>query len=288
MITISNEHLNASINHKGAELCSLKDNSSKTEYLWQGDPTFWSRHAPILFPIVGRLKNDEYIYEDRTYHLSQHGFARDMDFELIRKEDAYASFSLKSSGQTLMVYPFRFELIVSYELIDSSIRVSYEVYNKDHKDLLFSIGGHPAFNCPIDSGEVRSDYHLHFSSQETVSTQLLTDGIRSGKTIPLLQSQQDLDITDHLFDQDALILNDLSSSMITLMNGQKQHLSMHFENFPYLGIWSKDSQSPFVCLEPWYGVADKESHNQQLYEKEGIIALNVSDFFKCSYVVELH
>ena len=288
MIQISNQQLKATINFKGAELSSLIQLSTDTEYIWQGDPIHWSRHAPVLFPIVGRLKNDEYIYQDLTYSLSQHGFARDMEFTLIRQEISYASFSLKSSSQTLMVYPFKFELIITYELIDNRLEVNYLVINKDPNTMYFSIGGHPAFNCPVDFRSKRSDYQLVFSSVETAQTQLIENGLRTGDRQLILQDEQSLPITDDLFDQDALIFENLTSSAVSLQKGNKKVLTFHFDQFPFLGIWSKSQTAPFVCLEPWFGVADTKDTNHLLANKEGIQTLQSTDEFSCQYSIELH
>ena len=288
MITISNEQISANINFQGAELSSLKKLDTNTEYIWQADPSYWGRHSPVLFPIVGRLKDDEYIHNDLNYNLSQHGFARDMEFNLVRQEDAYVCLTLKSSSQTLMVYPFKFELLISYELIDSKLEITYEVINKDHHDLLFSIGAHPAFNCPLFENEDRSEYSLLFSSQETASKQLLENGIRSGRTANVLQGEREITLSDDLFDEDALVFEDLTSSMITLKKGNMKVLSVHFEGFPYLGIWSKNRDSRFVCIEPWQGIADNATHNHQLSEKEGIHRLAPSGSFSCKFLIEIH
>jgi galactose mutarotase-like enzyme len=287
MLTIQNDQLIASINFKGAELSSLINLKDQTEYIWQADPIYWGRHAPILFPIVGRLKNDEYIFNNLTYSMSQHGFARDMEFSLVRQEASFASFSLKSSPQTMMVYPFKFELIVTYELMDSSIKIEYQVYNQDNKDLFFSIGGHPAFNCPLHSGAKRSDYQLVFEKEENCETQTLAEGLRAGKSQKLLHNQTTIQLEDDLFDHDALILSALNSTFVRLMRGNETCFKFCFEGFPYLGIWSKNQESPFVCIEPWYGIADTVNTNQRFEEKEGVIRLAMSEEFKCVYKVEL-
>ncbi|MFT4737019.1 MAG: galactose mutarotase-like enzyme [Cyclobacteriaceae bacterium] len=286
MITISNQVLTATINIKGAELSSLKQNSDQQEYIWQADPIHWGRHAPILFPFVGKLRNDEFKWQDRTYVMSQHGFARDMDFEIVDHQSASASFRLKSSAQTLMMYPFKFELLVHYELKYNKISVGYEVVNKNPDEMRFSIGGHPAFNCPMTSGEKRSDYRLVFNQKEQFTTQLIEDGLRTG-SIEDLGAGTAIEITDSLFDQDALILSDLSSEKVTLQKGDQPVLSFDFKGFPYLGIWSKSSASPFICLEPWYGIADRTDTDQNLSSKEGMQQLAIKGKFNCSFSVEI-
>jgi galactose mutarotase-like enzyme len=286
MITISNQVLTATINIKGAELSSLKQNTDQQEYIWQADPVHWGRHAPILFPFVGKLRNDEYKFQDRMYVMSQHGFARDIDFEIVDHQSASASFRLKSSAQTLMMYPFKFELLVHYKLEDRRVSVGYEVLNKNQEDMFFSIGGHPAFNCPMSSGEKRSDYRLVFNQKEQFSTQLIEDGLRTG-SVKNLGTGTVIEITDSLFDQDALILSDLSSDKVTLQKGDQPVLSFDFKDFPYLGIWSKNRASPFICLEPWYGIADRMDADQDLSSKEGIQRLAPKSKFNCSFSVTI-
>ncbi len=163
---IFNDYLEATFRTTGAELVSLKRNSDDREFIWQADPDHWGRHAPILFPFVGKLKNDSYQYQGQTYKMNQHGFARDMEFNLIDQEKEFIRFSFTSIDQTLKVYPFRFELIISYRLEENSLIVACEVKNLESPDLYFSIGAHPAFNCPLVQGEVRSDYWLEFEKAE--------------------------------------------------------------------------------------------------------------------------
>ncbi|MFZ9045896.1 MAG: aldose 1-epimerase family protein [Cyclobacteriaceae bacterium] len=288
MITISNEQISATVNLHGAEISSLKKRDTNTEYIWQADPSFWGRHSPILFPIVGRLKDDMYIHNGLTYRLFQHGFARDTAFKLVRQEGSCACLSLKSNNQTLEVYPFKFELLISYELKGNQIGITFEVINQDHQEMFFSIGAHPAFNCPLHQEEIRSDYTLLFPNPETASTQLLENGVRSGSTIPVLHEQRELIIADDLFERDALIFDSLTSRMVTLKKEDLNIVSVHFEGFPYLGIWSRDRDSPFICIEPWQGIADQISHNLQLSEKDGIIKLKAGEVFKCQYRIKLY
>ena len=263
------------------------DKKTNIEYIWHGDPKHWGRHAPVLFPIVGKLLNDEYRYNDMSYNMSQHGFARDLDFLVHRHEANYAALSLKSSPLTRMQYPFSFELIIGYELNEKSLEVTYRVINHDREDMYFSIGGHPAFNCPIGDDR-RSDYNLIFEQVENATTQLLESGLRIDEERPLLNQTNCLNISDDLFDLDALIFQDLKSKYVSLARDNDKLLTFHFEGFPYLGIWSKSRVSPFVCIEPWFGIADRFNTNQKLQEKEGIIILQSKEQFECSYLIEIH
>jgi len=183
---------------------------------------------------------------------------------------------------------FPFLLNIQYTLKENDLIVYYKVTNLAKTPLYFSIGGHPAFNCPIHKGAKRSDYQLVFEKKETVATQQLTNGIRNNKKVPILKKEQAIKITKTLFDEDALVFDKLKSSKVSLQKGKKKVLSFDFKGFPYLGIWSKNQNSPFVCIEPWYGIADNQKHNQQLSQKEGIIKLEGKGSFDCYYVITIH
>ena len=286
--TIENDQLKIAVNHHGAELSSLIKKSTGTEYIWQADPTYWGRHAPVLFPIVGRLQNDEFLVGEEQYAMKQHGLARNMDFELVKRHKSGLTFELTSSPTTLKNYPFPFRLRLQYVLHRNHLMVAYEVFNPAETAMYFSIGGHPAFRCPLNSGEKRSDYQLVFQQKETAATQRLDNGIRNGKVALILDNEKNLPITDTLFEEDALVFTKLASEKVSLQKGETPIFTFNFKDFPYLGIWSKNRTSPFVCIEPWFGVADHQSHNQQLAQKEGMIKLKGGESFESLYSVEIH
>lgn len=287
--SLENDQLKIQVKHHGAELCSLIKKATKTEYIWQADPAFWGRHAPVLFPIVGRLQNDQYQFDGQTYTMKQHGLARNMDFELIKENKAALTFELTSSAATLASYPLPFRLRIQYSLFGSLLMIGYEVFNPTITPLYFSIGGHPAFKCPLNTNEQRADYQLAFEHHETAATQRLDAGIRNGQTAPILKNQKILPITETLFDEDALVFKNLASEKVTLQKTPTHPvLTFDFKGFPYLGIWSKNRTAPFVCIEPWFGVADHMDHNQELTNKEGIIKLDGHKNFDCIYTVEIH
>lgn len=286
--TLENDFLKIQVKYHGAELCSIVKKETGQEYVWQADPTFWGRHAPVLFPIVGRLQDDTYYIGDQTYAMKQHGLARNMDFQLIKQNKAALTFELTSSKETLLAYPYPFRLRIEYVLLGSELMVAYEVHNPSEQLMYFSIGGHPAFRCPLNADEQRSAYQLVFQQKETAATQRLDAGIRNGKTTPILNNENILPITDNLFDEDALVFSNLVSEKVTLQKGANPILTFDFKNFPYLGIWSKNQASPFVCIEPWFGVADHVEHNQQLTEKEGVRELRAGKTFDSIYAIEIH
>jgi len=220
--------------------------------------------------------------------MGQHGFARDKAFEIAEHTSDHISFELRADNSTLKVFPFEFKLVISYHLLGSSLRVTYKVENTGKEEMYFSVGGHPGFVCPVDSSESRSDYWLEFEVEEKPETHLLKEGNFSGETDEIQLDGTKLQISDSLFDKDALVFKKLISNNISLASPQQKWLTFHFEGFPYLGIWSKSQNSPFVCIEPWQGLADNQSHNGDLTQKEGILKLKPSAIFSTSYSIEIH
>ena len=284
--SIENDFLKISVKNSGAELISIKNKKNNHEYLWQGDPKFWARRAPVLFPIVGKLKDNAYSIDGKSYQLLQHGFARDMHFEQIEKTSATLVYSLKHSPETLKNYPFKFELLIKYELKKNKLKVAYDVKNLDTKKIYFSIGGHPAFSCPIVPNEKFNDYFLEFDVRENAERYTLKDGLLTGATEPLLKDEKTLQLNHDLFAKDALVFKGLKSECIVLKSRRsKVKLNFNFKGFPYLGIWSKPG--PFICIEPWFGHADYENATGEFKDKEGIIALEKGKQFNCEYSVEI-
>jgi galactose mutarotase-like enzyme len=284
---LNNDYIKIEVNSFGAELKSLKKVHEDIEYLWQADGKYWNRTAPVLFPIVGRLKNDEYLFNNTKYKMTQHGFARDYDFELISKTDESLKFLLCENEETLKKYPFNFTLEISYKLIDSTLIVSYEVKNQNQSSMYFSIGAHPAFNWPFGNEE-KDSYYFEFESISSTKRHLLNiDGLlTSSRNININENK--LFIDDKTFNEDALIFNDKNIQTISLKSLQNnKSIKMNFKGFEYLGLWSKPSGAPFVCIEPWHGVADRKSTNQNLEKKEGILKLQKDEIFSSSYSIEI-
>ena len=278
---ISNKTLSASIKHAGAELFSLIDNQNK-EYMWNGNPDFWPKHSPILFPIVGSLKNDTYIFDEKEYHLSRHGFARDKEFELIDKTESSATFSLSYNEETLQKYPFKFELQIIYNLEENKLNIRYKVMNKGETPLPFSIGAHPAFSLP----EEFSNYSLQFEKEEKLEYSLLEDGLISNTTATLETSNNTVPLNYKLFENDALVFKKLESNSLTILENSKQYIKVDFEDFPSLGIWTKEKAS-FICIEPWFGYSDTLEKFGDLFKKEGIIVLEANQTFNTSFDIEI-
>jgi galactose mutarotase-like enzyme len=279
--TIKNSNLTAVIKHFGAELYSLKDNSN-TEYIWGGNPEFWGKHSPILFPIVGTLKNNSYQYNDTEYRLSRHGFAREMNFELIDQQENSATFSLTSSDETLKKYPFDFELHLIYTLEDTSLKIEYKVINKGESKMPFSIGAHPAFDLPNNF----ENYSLEFEKEEPLKFHLLEDGLISNATEEIQLHKKQLHLNHKLFENDALVFKKLTSKSIAILENSKPILKVSYKDFPDLGIWTPPN-APFICIEPWFGYSDTVDTFGNLFEKEGIQILDKNATFNSAFSIEI-
>ena len=278
---IKNSFIKAQIKSFGAELNSLQKITNNFEYIWQADSKYWARHSPVLFPIVGRLKDDIYFYKDKKYNLSQHGFARDKEFELVKKEEDFIEFVLKSDERTFKIYPFLFELNISYKLDKTKLIISYKIKNRSEDSIYFSIGAHPAFNI------LDGDF-LEFENVEKAKRYFLNEKGLVYKDEELSFIENKLFLDENIFKNDALIFNDLSIKSINLRDkNNNKILKVEFERFPYLGIWSKPNLAPFVCIEPWFGVADEENSNQNIEEKKGIQILQKDEIFSCFYSIEI-
>ena len=278
--TISNGFLQATILHKGAELCSLK--TLENEHIWNANPAFWSKHSPVLFPIVGTLKNNVYQFENNQFEMFRHGFARDMNFNLIFSSQNQVSFSLNNSENTFVVYPFKFELIVTYILENKKLKIQYNVLNLDDKKIPFSIGVHPAFSLKNDF----KNYSLDFEFDEMLEFNLLQQDLLTDKTEKLQLIDKKMQLNYNLFRNDALVFKKLKSKTITISEYGKPFLIVNFHQFPNLGIWTK-KDAPFICIEPWFGFADEILTSGNILEKNGIILLDKKSEWHAEFDIEI-
>lgn len=278
---IKNTFLTATINSFGAELCSLKNKENK-EYIWAGNSDFWGKHSPILFPIVGTLKNNSFHYNAKEHDLSRHGFAREMEFKLIDKKEDSATFSLQSTEETLKVYPFQFELQIIYTVDNSNLSIEYKVINKGNSKMPFSIGAHPAFALP----GYFEDYSIQFDKEESLKYYLLENDLISNQTKKLETQEGQIPLTYELFKNDALIFKTLKSKSLTILENRNPFLRVNFNDFPSLGIWTK-MNAPFLCIEPWFGYSDTNENSGNLFEKEGIQVLEENATFRSEFSIEV-
>ena len=300
MYTITNEHLSASINPVGAELSSLKFHQQ--EFLWQGDPKTWAGRAPILFPIVGALKNNQMRYRDKHYQLNRHGFARTSTFDQVMPEHidsggsnsdttdtkaAQLSLLLASNPDTLKQYPWEFELRVHFQLNRYGIEIRYEVINRDTDSMLFTIGSHPAFRLPLDNNLSLNDYDVHFNKTESLTRLLLNDeGLLTepGEDFPAHNNAIALD--EHLFDQDALIFKNIQSDRVTLRCQQQPRLTVNTGGAPHIGLWAKPG-APYVCIEPWFGISDSVDSDGDFSNKPDLKMLEPGETFNHTISISL-
>lgn len=288
MIKLTNAVISATINPKGAELTSLVHLPTQTEYMWSADPAFWGKTSPVLFPIVGALKDNTFIYKEKSYTLPRHGFARDRVFAIENQTNDSVILLLRSDEDSLKVFPFAFEFRLHYTLVENKLNVKYEVRNVSEETMYFSVGGHPAFAVPFAEGTSYEDYYLEFSSTEDLMRWPLSDGgLVETSPEKMAISNNRLPLTKELFYQDALVFKHLQADSVSLKSDKTSHqLKLNFKDFPFLGIWAaKDAD--FVCIEPWCGIADSVNHNQQLTEKEGINELEANKSFDRTWAVEV-
>ncbi|AUC77817.1 aldose 1-epimerase family protein [Olleya sp. Bg11-27] len=291
MFELSNALLKISVKPKGAELCEIASVKNDHQFMWHADPDIWGNHAPNLFPIIGALKNDEYTFEGKTYTLPKHGFIRhNQDIKLVEQTKNSLAFSLMYNDDLLKQFPFKFEFLITYTLVNNTLHINHTVKNLDNQSIYFSIGGHPAFKCPVYKDENYTDYSLVFETEETAQTYVLNmdNGLVTNQTKPAFDTKNSIRLRPYLFTKDALIFKDLQSRQVALVS--KTHgeiLNMTFKDFNYLGIWAKPN-APYVCIEPWLGIADAENTTQKLTEKEGIIKLPQNETFNASYSIQIH
>lgn len=286
---LENTYLKVEVSPQGAELQNIFHKQFQLEYLWQGDPAVWPRKAPVLFPIVGKLKDNTYRIAGKEYMLFQHGFARDNTFTLISSTGTSVVYRLTHNEDSLKNFPFEFQLDITYSIKDSALEVTYNVQNLSlNTELYYSIGAHPGFRCPLTAGETFEDYYLEFEKEEKLKRILLDGGLRSDQTetVPLTDSNT-LPLSFDLFGpKDAIVVSGLNSERISLRSKKSVHgLHFDFKSYPWFGIWSKPG--PFICLEPWMGVADHIDAAGDYTEKESIQFLKPGAEASFSYSIGL-
>lgn len=283
---LKNTYVTATFSAKGAELISLKDQDA-TEYIWQADPTYWGRHAPILFPLVGKVTHNTYTHKGETYHLNQHGFARDCTFDVVSNGEDTLVFSLSSTEETRKLFPFDFELKVTYTLHEKSLKITYDVINNGQELMGFKLGAHPGFRCPLFDHENFEDYVITFDKAEDATLMPLTqEGYFTHETLAF--KGQELPLTHDLFAHDALVFTNLKSQCVKIRS--KHHnkgIQVDFADFVFLGIWSPLKPSPFVCIEPWTSHADYVDESSEWLEKSDLLTLLPQKHFSCTHCLTL-
>ena len=287
LFQISNDKITLQVDSLGAEVKSLKSVPDNREYMWHGDPAYWGRTSPVLFPIVGGLKGGAYRVDGREYPMGQHGFARDMEFQLKSQVASEIWFSLSSDEETLQKYPYPFLLELGYELTDRTVVVKWRVTNQAEAPIWFSIGGHPAFLCPIDPGTDQTQYKLLFDGKDQVVSSCIEKGLlgKEKKTYALRDGA--LPITAGLFDNDALVIEGNQAHSVALARPDgTPYLTVSFDA-PLFGIWSPPKKNaPFICIEPWYGRCDSLDFTGDFKEREWVEELS-RGVFEASYRITI-
>lgn len=290
MHQIKNEFLSIAVNPVGAELSNIKNLETGIEHLWQGNPEIWASQAPNLFPVIGVLKNGEYTFEGKTYKMPKHGFVRyNKNIRLKSKTENELVFELQFSEESLKQYPFKFNFEIAFKLNGKNLEVSHQVSNLDEKTMYFSLGGHPAFNAPLSENEDYEDYYLEFDQKLDLRSYLLNkEGLVSERTEGILDNENKIWLKKDLFENDALIFKNIPSKKVVLKSKNSGAvLSVEYSDFKNLGIWAKPN-APYVCIEPWLGIADVEGTDQNLKTKEGIEQLEPEEVYQATYVINIH
>jgi galactose mutarotase-like enzyme len=262
--------LSACVTAQGAELCLLRDQTG-LDYLWPAGPA-WPRHAPVLFPIVGRLKDDTLLHDGQAYRLTQHGFARDRRFEWVERTDTGCVLALRDDAQTHAIYPFPFRFEVHYAITDATLTITYVITNTGESVLPASMGAHPAFRWPLMPGVAKTDYALIFDAPETGTLPALAGGLLTGAERASPIAGRHLALTEALFADDALILPHPASRSVRFAAATGPALTVAWEGFDQLGIWSR-ADGDFLCIEPWCGMASPADFTGDFMQKPWLMLI---------------
>lgn len=269
---LSRDGMSATILAQGAELCSLKG-SDGAEYMWQAGPA-WPRHSPVLFPIVGRLAGDRYSHAGQSYHLGQHGFARDRRFTWHARGAADCTLVLEDDAESRALYPFAFRLELAYALSGTTLTLRYTLANRGAEVMPAALGGHPAFTWPIRPGVAKEAHELRFARDEPAPIQGVAGGLLTQATHPSPVHDRVLALRPELFDHDALVFTALESRSVRFSAPGTPVLEVSWEGFEQLGVWTKPAgEGDFLCIEPWHGYASPEGFTGGLMEKPGMMLI---------------
>lgn len=296
MIVLKSDQLNVEFQTLGGALSSIKDKEG-VEYLWQGDPTYWSGQAPVLFPICGSVRNDTVLYDNedgsqKEGKIPRHGLVRKKEFTLVEQTDNSVTFAIEDDEDMYANYPYHFRLEITYTVTGKTIRTQYKIYNKEsEKSMPYFIGGHPGFNCPLLDDEVYEDYYLEFEKTETCTvpkpfpeTGMLDLKDRNS----WLNNQKEIDLNYDFFSYDAVTLDELESRTVALRSRKHDKgLKLDFKEFPNLIVWSTINKGPFIALEPWSGLSTSIEEGDRLEDKKDVKIIKPSDFDQVGFDIEI-
>ena len=279
--TAENEFLTLSVKEMGAELTSLKSKKTGIEYIWEGNTDIWYGQSPILFPVIGRLLDDKYRLNGKEYSMEKHGIVRKKPFKLVEQTSDSLTFLQSDDENSLKIYPYHFDLFVTFKLNSQSLEVTHKVVNKNDCVMYYSFGAHPAFNCKI------GDYLEFDNVQKSVlNEQIDKESYLIDNQVELLKNEKRITLEKNTFDNDALILSGYTDKVISLKSDNHNRVvRFHFDS-PVLGIWAKPN-APYVCIEPWWGINDNHDKKADLSEKRGIMSLNANENKSFSWTAEI-
>lgn len=285
---LENEQLKVKVSSMGAELQSIRRPDDNTEYLWQGDPTYWAGRATNLFPLCGRLVEGKYIYGGNTYEMCIHGFAKLQEWTILRQTTTALTFQLRDNEETYKMFPFHFTLELTYTLDGDTLSVTWIVRNTDDKTMYFAIGGHPGFNLPLEDGKTFEDYFIEFDEECPAKRLCLSDAcfyLNDAEPYPL-ENGKTIRLRHDLFDQDAIFLQDTCRALTLRCEGGKHAVHMTYPDMKFIGLWHKPhTEAPYVCIEPWRGVPAMDgaiNHWEEMPEKE---VLQPDEVYRNTYTI---
>ncbi len=291
MIILKNNDLEVALHPKGAEIHRIIGQHDHINYMWRRDPILWANSAPILFPFVGAVNNDEFRIDGKTYTMTQHGFARHSEFATEKISDTEVVFTLTSTDYIKEHYPYLFELKVTYRLENNVLVCHCAVKNTDEKPITFGIGGHPAFACPLMENEHSNDYYIEFSEYETLERKMIDVEKRgmSYETRPLFDNEKRFFVRQAMFDTDAVVVKNFKSESVALKSlNHDKSIVFHMKGFEHLGIWAGNHVGGLIAIEPWVGHNDYVGITGEFKEKEGVRTIAPNEVFECEFDVEIN
>lgn len=290
LYTIENKKIKVTVTDMGAEMTSIIFKKTGVEYLWQADPTYWLGHAYNLFPICGRLWDGKYTYQGKTYEMNLHGFARKTEYELTEQTENSLTFRLTDSDVTYAQYPFHFELLLTYTLEDASVITTFHIENKDEKEMIYAIGGHPGFNVPLAEGESYTDYTITFAEKcEPKQLCMSETCYYLGETKPFkLRCGKSFALSHDLFDNDAVFLTDVASEVTLKSSVSKRFVKVTYPGMKYVGFWHKPkTEAPYVCIEPWASIPADDGKVDDLETKRDMLRLTPGGVHEQSFTISI-
>lgn len=291
MAILKNNILEVELNPKGAEIIKIIGQQDHLNYMWRRDPSLWANSAPILFPIVGALRNNECRINNQTYSMTQHGFSRHQVYQTHQISETCVEFELTPNEEILKQYPYLFDLKVVYTLKDNQLICDCIVKNTDQQMIYFQIGGHPAFACPFMDNESSNDYYIEFEKNETLDRKII-DVVNRGMshtTQPLFDNEKRFFIRQAMFNDDAIVVKNIQSEYVTLKSlNHHKSLRFYMKNFNHLGLWTSKHVGGLLAIEPWVGHIDYVDFTGEFKDKEGVVALDKGQTFQCQFIIEIN